>query len=67
VDSFFGKIYQRAVQLGGEISGEHGIGFGKIKYFAEAAGEVNIGLMRGIKGVFDPKGILNPGKIICRL
>ena len=45
------------------ISGEHGIGFGKKGYLAEFAGPVNMRLMRGIKETFDPKMILNPGKI----
>ena len=49
--------------FGGLISGEHGIGFGKKGYLAEFAGPVNMRLMRGIKETFDPKMILNPGKI----
>ena len=57
------KLYAKTMALGGQISGEHGIGRGKIKYLAQAVGETNIALMRGIKQVFDPKMILNPGKI----
>ena len=63
VDDFMTKLYAKTMELGGQISGEHGIGRGKIKYLAQAVGETNIALMRGIKEVFDPKGILNPGKI----
>ena len=44
-------------------SGEHGIGYGKVKYLAEAVGPVNMALMQGIKRAFDPKGILNPHKV----
>ena len=56
-------IYKKAAELGGLISGEQGIGFGKKGYLAEFAGPVNMRLMRGIKETFDPKMILNPGKI----
>ena len=67
VDQFLSAIYQKAVELGGQISGEHGIGYGKVKYLAEAVGPVNMALMQGIKKVFDPKMILNPGKVCCTL
>jgi len=59
----FERLYQRARQYGGQVSGEHGIGFAKKSYLAESLGETTIGLMRGIKQVFDPKNILNPDKI----
>jgi glycolate oxidase len=45
------------------LSGEHGIGIAKRPYMNIALGEVNLNLMRGIKKVFDPNNILNPGKI----
>lgn len=48
---------------GGLISGEHGIGYGKMDYLAAFAGETSMRLMKGIKEVFDPKMILNPGKV----
>ena len=67
VDVFMSAIYKKAVELGGQISGEHGIGMGKVKYMAEAVGPVNMQLMQGIKKVFDPKMILNPGKVCCTL
>ena len=63
VSEFMTDIYRKAAELGGLISGEHGIGFGKKGYLAEFAGPVNMRLMRGIKETFDPKMILNPGKI----
>ena len=59
----FPRLREREHALGGTLSGEHGIGRGKIKYLAQAAGDTNIALMQGIKAVFDPKMILNPGKI----
>lgn len=63
VDRFFEIIYQKAIDYKGLVSGEHGIGSGKVKYLAESVGAVNIELMKGIKKVFDPKMILNPGKV----
>lgn len=63
VDDFMSKLYAKTMELGGQISGEHGIGRGKIKYLAQAAGPTNIALMQGIKKVFDPKLLLNPGKV----
>ena len=58
-----GEIFKLAVQLGGTLSGEHGIGIAKKQYMPIAMGEANLTIMRGIKKAFDPKGILNPGKI----
>ena len=63
VDTYFEKLYKEAVACGGLVSGEHGIGRGKVKYLAESIGETNMELMRGIKKVFDPDLILNPGKV----
>ena len=57
------EIFRLCVKLGGTISGEHGIGLVQRPYIGIAVGEVNLDLMRGIKNVFDPHGILNPGKI----
>ena len=67
VDKFFEIIYREATNCGGLVSGEHGIGSGKIKYLVDSVGETNMALMEGIKRVFDPKMILNPGKVCYRL
>ena len=67
VDQFLGALYQKTVELGGQISGEHGIGYGKVHFLESAMGPVNMELMRGIKKVFDPKLILNPGKVCMDL
>lgn len=67
VDKFFGIIYKEATDCGGLVSGEHGIGSGKVKYLVDSVGETNMALMEGIKRVFDPKMILNPGKVCYRL
>lgn len=57
------EAYRKCADLGGQVSGEHGIGHAKKDYLRESAGETAIALMAGIKQVFDPKGILNPGKV----
>ena len=57
-------LYEEARRLGGQVSGEHGIGHAKVAFLREAVGETQMGLMRGIKQVFDPRGILNPGKVV---
>lgn len=67
VAGFMEIIYKKAAELGGLISGEHGIGSGKMNYLADFAGDVNMRLMRGIKEVFDPKMILNPGKVCYKV
>ncbi len=59
----FDRMYQKAKELGGLVSGEHGIGFAKKDYLKKLYGETPICLMQGIKKVFDEKNILNPGKI----
>ncbi len=58
-----GEVFKLVVKLGGTLSGEHGVGITKRPYMSIAMSETNLELMRGIKKVFDPKGILNPGKI----
>jgi glycolate oxidase len=63
VNEGIGEIFKLTVSLGGTLSGEHGIGIAKRPYMSIALSEVNLNLMRGIKKVFDPNGILNPGKI----
>ena len=57
------EIFKLTVSLGGTISGEHGIGLVQREYMPIKYSETHLNLMRGIKKVFDPNGILNPGKI----
>jgi glycolate oxidase len=57
------EIYHHTLSLGGMITGEHGIGTTRRNYLSMALDETQIQLMRQIKAVFDPNGILNPGKI----
>lgn len=58
------EIFGLTLSLGGTISGEHGVGMTKIPYINMEIKERELSLMRGIKGIFDPRGILNPGKAI---
>jgi glycolate oxidase len=59
------EIFQLCVKLGGTLSGEHGIGWVQKPYMNIAFNETQMRLMREIKHVFDPRGILNPGKIFA--
>ncbi len=57
------EIFELTVSLKGTLSGEHGIGFVQKNYMDIAFSESHLKLMKGIKAIFDPKAILNPGKI----
>ena len=57
------EIFELTVSLGGTISGEHGIGLVQKEYMFIKYSALHLNIMRGIKQVFDPNGILNPGKI----
>jgi glycolate oxidase len=58
------KLFLLTKKLKGTLSGEHGIGLVQKGYMNLVFSEIEMGVMRKIKGVFDPKGILNPGKIL---
>ena len=58
------ELFREVVILGGSISGEHGIGWVQKNYLPIALSKVELELMRKIKEVFDPRGILNPGKML---
>ena len=57
------ELFELAISLGGLISGEHGIGLAKKEYLSLVINQAQMDLMKGIKRVFDPHNILNPGKI----
>ncbi|MGW7300703.1 FAD-binding oxidoreductase [Streptomyces sp. NPDC054829] len=59
----FDAIMALGLELGGTITGEHGVGVLKKEWLAREIGPVGVELQRGIKQVFDPLGILNPGKL----
>ncbi|MGD0881709.1 MAG: FAD-linked oxidase C-terminal domain-containing protein [Acidimicrobiales bacterium] len=58
-------ILTAAIGLGGAVSGEHGIGTAKLASFTDLEDPVKLDLMRRIKAAFDPRGILNPGKVFA--
>jgi glycolate oxidase len=64
LSAVFADLYGRAKEMGGQVSGEHGIGYAKKPYLCDSLSPDAVGLMRGIKQAFDPKNLLNPGKVI---
>lgn len=67
VEIFMDKVYKKGIELGGLISGEHGIGSAKMKYLPANVGEEQVALMKAIKQACDPKMLLNPGKVCYNL
>ena len=63
LQSVMNAMYEKANVLEGQVSGEHGIGHAKIPFLSSSVGDVSINLMKAIKNSFDPKNILNPGKV----
>ncbi|NLB35548.1 MAG: FAD-binding oxidoreductase, partial [Elusimicrobia bacterium] len=64
VDKLKDRIFAAATSLGGKISGEHGIGITKSKWFIKHADPVYLSTLKKIKATLDPENIINPGKII---
>lgn len=64
IDKALGEIYEAAISMGGTLSGEHGIGIAKDRFMELEFTQTSIDLMRGIKRVFDPNNILNPGSFL---
>ncbi|MBK9505904.1 MAG: FAD-linked oxidase C-terminal domain-containing protein [Chitinophagales bacterium] len=58
------EIFQLVIKLGGTISGEHGIGWVQKKYMPLAFNEIQLNIFRNLRKIFDPNGILNPGKVV---
>jgi D-lactate dehydrogenase (cytochrome) len=58
------RLIQRALSMGGTITGEHGVGIGKQKYMNAEHGSGALALMRAIKGAIDPENLMNPGKML---
>jgi len=56
------EVFRRALELGGTLTGEHGVGVLKRRWLSLELGEDSMQLHRSIKAAFDPLGILNPGK-----
>ncbi len=64
VDKAMEELYEAAIDMGGTLSGEHGIGIAKDRFMSMEFSQTSIDLMRGIKRVFDPNNILNPGSFL---
>jgi glycolate oxidase len=63
VEKAYDEIFQAAVELGGTITGEHGVGLAKKRFLADSIDQASFELMRKLKEFLDPNGVLNPGKI----
>ncbi|MBE3598605.1 MAG: FAD-binding protein [Limnochordaceae bacterium] len=64
VEAALEEIFAAAVDLGGTITGEHGVGLSKRSYLGWKLGETGLGVLRAVKQALDPEGILNPGKVV---
>jgi len=63
VHEAFHEIFDKAIEMGGTITGEHGIGLAKKDFLPRFAGDAQMRVMRELRKALDPKGILNPGKM----
>jgi len=63
VEEAFKEIFDEAMRLGGTITGEHGIGLAKKSFLPKFAGDAQMRVLRELRRVLDPNGILNPGKM----
>lgn len=66
VEEAFAAIFAKAIELGGTITGEHGVGMMKAPYLEWKLGEEGIALMRAIKQAIDPNHIMNPAKLFAK-
>jgi len=64
LEAVVGELIEISIDIGGTISGEHGVGYAKKGYLVDQVGETQVELMRSIKRAFDPGNILNPAKVI---
>lgn len=63
VHAAFHEIFDKAIALGGTITGEHGVGLAKKEFLEKFTGKTSLDVMRAMKHVLDPHHVLNPGKI----
>ncbi|WP_078428877.1 glycolate oxidase subunit GlcD [Alkalihalobacterium alkalinitrilicum] len=66
VEEAFADIFAKAIELGGTITGEHGVGVMKAPYLAWKLGEEGVNAMKTLKLAFDPNNIMNPGKVFAK-
>jgi glycolate oxidase len=64
VEKAMEEIFLKAVELGGTITGEHGVGLAKKSFLARTLDPASLDAMRRLRRAFDPEGILNPGKVL---
>jgi glycolate oxidase len=64
VEKIVATLFEKTIEMGGTITGEHGVGVAKMPYLALEQGPGVLDLQRRIKSTFDPAGILNPGKFL---
>ena len=64
VETALHRLFEKVVEMGGSISGEHGIGIAKQRFMRHQFSEAQLTLMSNIKELFDPMNLLNPGKIL---
>jgi D-lactate dehydrogenase (cytochrome) len=60
------NVIRRALEAGGTCTGEHGVGYGKMKYLEKQYGPGAVQMMKAIKQALDPFNIMNPGKVVPR-
>jgi glycolate oxidase len=66
-EAFAGEVLEKCVEVGGTITGEHGVGVEKIDQMCVQFGSAELQMFHAVKRVFDPKGLLNPGKAVPAL
>ncbi|HEY8067600.1 MAG TPA: FAD-linked oxidase C-terminal domain-containing protein [Burkholderiales bacterium] len=66
-EAFAGEVLEKCVEVGGTITGEHGVGVEKIDQMCAQFGSAELASFHAIKRVFDPQGLLNPGKAVPAL
>ncbi|PLR97869.1 glycolate oxidase subunit GlcD [Bacillus sp. T33-2] len=66
VEKAFAEIFEKAIELGGTITGEHGVGVMKAPYLELKLGQEGIAAMKAIKNALDPNNIMNPGKVFAK-
>ena len=64
IDKAMDELFEATIAMGGTLSGEHGIGIAKKRWLSMEFNQAAIEIMRGIKKVFDPNNILNPGSFL---
>ncbi|MGD6818110.1 glycolate oxidase subunit GlcD [Metabacillus sp. 113a] len=66
VEKAFAEIFEKAIELGGTITGEHGVGEMKAPYLELKLGAAGISAMKAVKNALDPGNIMNPGKVFAK-